>query len=66
MNRSLWLAVAMLIVGVGCPSEFGINGRIDTAMRRDQAKEDCPPHTHKEFQSPSCTDPACPQDCVAD
>jgi hypothetical protein len=60
------LAVAMLLVGVGCPSEFGINGRIDSAMRHDQAQEDCPPHTHRKFRSQACTNPGCPAECVAD
>jgi hypothetical protein len=66
MKRNLWLAVAMLIVGAGCPSEFGINGRIDAAVRHDLAPEECPPHTRKKFQNPSCTELGCPTDCVAD
>lgn len=66
MKRSLWLAIAILIVGVGCPSELGINGRIDAAMRHDQDQEECPPHTHWAFSSESCTETGCPKSCVAD
>jgi len=67
MKGYRWLAVAMLVVGIGCPSEFGIHGRVENAIRHDQAQEDCPPHTHREFSKPSCTDrSSCPSKCVAD
>ena len=75
MRKHLWLAVAMLLVGVGCPLEFGIGGRIDKAMEKDmrEMKGDlgvCPAGTHQRPLDKPCTDtstdPSCKPECVAD
>ncbi len=74
MRKHLWLAVAMLLVGVGCPSEFGIEGRIDKAVAQDTKEElkelkevkDCPAGMHWQQPKSPCTDPSCQSGCVAD
>lgn len=72
MGKHLWLAVAMLLVGVGGPTEFGVEGRIDKAMERDtkerveEAKGDCPAGTHQEEPKSPCPNPPCKLTCVAD
>ncbi len=69
MRRHLWLAVAMLLVGVGCPEEFGIGGRLDQAMAKDtkeMLEKPCPPGTQREEPKLNCADPSCtpPPKCV--
>ena len=74
MRKSLWLAVAVLLVGVGCPSEFGIEGRINKAAEQDmkrmleemKVKRDCPAGKHREEPKSPCTNPPCKPNCVAD
>jgi hypothetical protein len=67
MRKPLWLAVAMLLVGVGCPTEFGIEGRLDKAMEKDldmQLEKDCPAGTHWEDPKTPCTGSSCKSNCV--
>jgi hypothetical protein len=71
MRRYLWLAVAMLPVGMGCPTEFGIDGRIDKAAERDMkeiVEKPCPLGTQREKFDPSCRGESCtrPRNCVPD
>ncbi len=74
MREHLWLAVAMLLLGVGCPSEFGIEGRLDKAMEQDtkemledvKVKRDCPAGKHWVEPKSPCTNLPCPGGCVAD
>ncbi len=71
MRKPLWLAVAML-VGVGCPSEFGIEGRIDKAMAQDtkerleELKGKCPAGMSWKRPEVPCTNPPCKPLCVVD
>jgi hypothetical protein len=69
MRKHLWLAVAMLLLGVGCPTEFGIEGTLDQAMERDLKEGICPVGTHPQKRDRKCKDepgaPACQTDCVA-
>ena len=73
MSRHLWLAVALLLVGMGCPFEFGIDGRLDKAAAQDtkemlEWEKPCPAGMHREKPDPNCKDPSCipPPNCVAD
>ncbi len=73
MGKDLWLAVVILLVGVGCGREFGIDGRIDKAVARDSKEnlkelEACPAGTHREKPQKPCADPdpSCKGRCVAD
>ena len=33
--RTCWLGVLSLVAMTGCPEEFGIDGRVDQAVRKD-------------------------------
>ena len=76
MREHLWLAVAVLLVGVGCPFEFGIEGRLDKAAAHDtkdmledlKVKEDCPAgmRWEKPKEQEPCTEPSCVPRCVPD
>jgi len=71
MRKPLWVAVAILLLGVGCPLEFGKGGIIDEAMADDtKAMVDdmkvCPAGTHRQQPKAPCTDPSCEPGCVAD
>jgi len=54
--------VVMLLVGAGCPSEFGINGRIERAIATDrqadlgQKPPICPPGMHVRKVKLDCQD----------
>ncbi len=71
MREHLWLTVAMLLVGVGCPSEFGMEGRLDKAAEHDTKEkvEDlkpCPAGTHWEQAKSPCTGSSCQPGCEPD
>jgi hypothetical protein len=68
MRRSLWPAIAVILVGAGCPSEFRTGGRIDQALEKDlrdlREDADCPAGMHREDLP--CSNPPCRTNCVAD
>lgn len=56
-----------LLMMSGCPSEFGVDGRIDQAVERDlkAMSGGCPPGKHRRFPEPGCSGPQCGE-CVDD
>ena len=56
-----------LLMMLGCPSEFGRNGRLDQAVEQDLKAEfgDCPPGKHRLLPAPGCSGPECVR-CVDD
>jgi len=59
---------AMLLVMLGCPSEYGRHGRIDQAMERDLTPDlpACPVGQHREKIDRDCQGERCPQRCIDD
>lgn len=44
MDRRLWLAVALMLgIGTGCPTEWGMDGRIERAVGKDMRELRSPP-----------------------
>ncbi len=68
MRSHPWAIVAILLVGAGCPSEFGVGGRIDKAVRADtkQPTPDCPEGRYVKLKDPDCTGDRCDWECVDD
>ena len=68
MRKQMWLVVAILLVGVGCPLEFGIGGRIDQAAAqdtKDMLEKVCPAGMQREQIDEKCRGNRCETKCVA-
>jgi len=48
--RTCWLCVLSLVAMTGCPEDFGIDGRMDQAIRKDMLESIPKQCTKKELQ----------------
>jgi hypothetical protein len=66
--RHLPFAVGVLLLSLGCPSEYGRAGRVDQAMGDDlrQSAQACPAGKHPLAPTDSCLGDSCEPTCVDD
>jgi hypothetical protein len=68
VRRHLPFAVGVLLMPLGCPSEYGRAGRVDQAMGDDlrQPLQPCPAGKHRLAPPDSCFGDSCEPKCVDD
>lgn len=70
MNRRPWItAMVSLMIATGCPTEWGMDGAVDLAIRKDlrEAQEPGCGEGQKEVPiDPKCTAESCDKRCEGD
>ena len=64
--RTCWLGLVSLVAMTGCPEDFGIEGRMDQAIRKDmkaRLKQQCSERDLREYCAPNKPAELCQEKC---